>query len=153
MRDGENMQARTNMILASFMAGAAFSNSSLGIVHSIAETLGGFYRLPHGVTNALMLPHVMRFNRSANVKKFAKIAELMGEDTSKLDIDEASETSVVAVRNLMEDVGMPMTLREVGVLREDFPALVELALQVSKTSGNPREASAQQLRQLYETAY
>ncbi len=153
VEDGENMKARANMILASFMAGSAFSNSSLGIVHTMAETLGGFYRIPHGITNTLMLPHVMEFNLSANVEKFAKIAEFMGEDVKGLDVDAASKKSVSAVKELSRDIRLPQTLREVGVKREDIPAMVEMAFKWANESGNPREVSKKQLRELFEKAY
>lgn len=153
VEDGENMEARTNMILASFMAGSAFSNSSLGIVHTMAEALGGFYRISHGITNTLILPHVMDFNLSANVEKFMKIAEFMGEDVKGLDVNKASKKSVSAVKKLSRDIRLPQTLREVGVKREDFPALVEMTFKWANESGNPREVSKKQLRELYEKAY
>jgi alcohol dehydrogenase class IV len=153
VEDGENMEARTNMILASFMAGSAFSNSSLGIVHTMAEALGGFYRISHGITNTLILPHVMDFNLSANVEKFMKIAEFMGEDVKGLDVNKASKKSVSAVKELSRDIRLPQTLREVGVKREDFPALVEMTFKWANESGNPREVSKKQLRELYEKAY
>lgn len=153
VKDGENMEARTNMILASFMAGSAFSNSSLGIVHTMAEAMGGFYRIPHGITNALMLPHVMEFNLTANVEKFAKIAEFMEENVKNLDVNQASKKSVSAVKNLSKDIGLPQTLKEVGVKREDIPALVEIAYKWANESGNPREVSEEQLRELYKKAY
>ncbi|UCE16159.1 MAG: iron-containing alcohol dehydrogenase [Candidatus Bathyarchaeota archaeon] len=153
VKDGENMEARTNMILASFMAGSAFSNSSLGIVHSMSEAFGGFYRIPHGIANALVLPHGMEFNLSTNVEKFAKIAEFMGEDVKNCDMDKASEKSVSAVKELSKAIRLPQTLREMGVKKEDFPALVEIAYKWADDSGNPREVSEEQLRELYEKAY
>jgi len=153
VKDGEYMEARTNMILASFMAGSAFSNSSLGIVHTTAEAMGGFYRISHGVTNALMLPHVMEFNLSANVEKFTKIAELMGENVKNLDVNQASKKSVSAVKFLSKNIGLPQTLREVGVKRGDIPALVKIAYKWANASGNPREVSEEHLRELYEKAY
>jgi 1,3-propanediol dehydrogenase len=153
VEDGENMEARANMILASFMAGSAFSNSSLGIVHEMAEVLGVFYRISHGITNTLILPHVMEFNLSANVEKFTKIAEFMGADVNGLDVNEVSKKSVSAVKELSRDIGLPRTLREVGVKREDIPALVEIIFKWANESGNPREVSKKQLRALYEKAY
>lgn len=153
VKDGENIEARTNMILASFMAGSAFSNSSLGIVHTMAEAMGGFYRIPHGITNALILPQVMEFNLNANQEKFAKIAELMGEDVKNLNVNQASKKSVSAAKELSKNVGLPQALREVGVQRKDIPALVEIACKWANKSGNPREVSEEQLRALYEKAY
>lgn len=153
VKDGENMEARANMLLASFMAGSAFSNSSEGIAHTMAEAMGGFYRIPHGITVALMLPHVMEFNLSANLEKFIKIAEFMGEDVKGLDLNQALKKSVLAVEKLSRDIGLPQTLREVGVKREDIPALVEIAYEWANESGNPREVTEKQLRELYEKAY
>ncbi|MGQ9587810.1 MAG: iron-containing alcohol dehydrogenase [Thermoplasmata archaeon] len=151
--NGGDIEARGNMLLASYMAGIAFSNSSCGIVHTLAEALGGFYRIPHGITNSLMLPSVMEFNSSARQEKFARIAELMGEDVRGLSVQAAAERSVAAVRRLSKDIRLPQTLREVGVRRKDIPALVASAYPWANISGNPREVAEGQLRDLYEKTF
>ncbi len=151
--NGGDIGARGNMLLASYMAGIAFSNSSCGIVHTLAETLGGFYRIPHGVTNSLMLPSVMEFNSSARRDKFARIAELMGEDTRDLSGQVAADRSVAAVRRLSKDIRLPQALREVGVRKSDISALVALAYPWANISGNPREVTKGQLRELYEKTF
>ena len=153
VKRGRDLDARMNMLLASYMAGVAFSNSSLGIVHTLAEAIGGYYRVPHGVTNSLMLPHVMEFNRSARVAKFARIAELMGQRRDMRGVQEQSLRAAQAARRLSKDIGMPQRLREVGVLVKDFPALLEIANKWANLSGNPREVTYEQLEKLYNRAY
>jgi len=151
--DGRNIEARGNMLLASYMAGMAFSNSSCGIVHTLAETLGGFYRIPHGITNSLMLPSVMEFNASSRQEKFSRIAELMGEDINGVDAQAGAERSVDAVRRLAEDVRLPRTLREVGVKKKDISTLASMAFPWANISGNPREVTQDQLMNLYERTF
>ena len=151
--DGGDLGARTNMLIASYMAGLAFSNSSLGIVHTLAEAMGGYYRIPHGVTNALMLPHVMEFNASATPGRFATIARLMGEDTGGATTDTAAEMSWRAVRRLSEEVGLPQTLRQVGVRKEDLPGMIAIADKWANLSGNPRDVKREDIEEIYLRAY
>jgi alcohol dehydrogenase class IV len=148
-KDGKNIEARGNMLLASYMAGIAFSNSSCGIVHTLAETLGGYYRIPHGVTNSLMLPGVMEFNANSRREKFSKIAGLMGEIVENPGTHAGALKSVDAVRRLASDLELPMKLREVGVSRKDIPTLATMAFPWANISGNPRKATLRQLRKLY----
>ena len=151
--DGEDIEARGNMLLASYMAGIAFSNSSCGIVHTLAETIGGFYRIPHGVTNSLMLPGVMEFNASSRLEKFSMIAELMGENIKGTSLQAGARISVDAVRRLAEDIELPRTLREVGVKKKDISRLAAMAFPWANISGNPREVTQDQLRNLYEKTF
>lgn len=151
--DGEDIEARGNMLLASYMAGIAFSNSSCGIVHTLAETIGGFYRIPHGITNSLMLPSVMEFNASSRREKFSRIAELMGEDIKGISLQAGAAKSVDAVRRLAEDIELPRTLREVGVKKKDISTLAAMAFPWANISGNPREVTQDQLRGLYEKTF
>jgi len=151
--DGKNIEARGNMLFASYMAGIAFSNSSCGIVHTLAETLGGFYRIPHGITNSLMLPSVMEFNASSRREKFSRIAELMGEDIKGISLQTGARRSVDAVRRLAEDIELPRTLREVGVKKKDISTLAAMAFPWANISGNPREVTQDQLRDLYEKTF
>jgi len=151
--EGGDLGARTNMLIASYMAGLAFSNSSLGIVHTLAETMGGYYRIPHGVTNALMLPHVMEFNASAVPGRFATIARLMGEDTGGMTTETSAEMSWRAVRRLSEEVGLPQTLRQVGVKKEDLPGMIASADKWANLSGNPRDVKREDIEEIYLRAY
>jgi alcohol dehydrogenase len=152
-KDGKNIEARENMLLASYMAGIAFSNSSCGIVHTLAETLGGYYRIPHGVTNSLMLPGVMEFNANSRRKKFSKIAGLMGEVVENPGLQAGALKSVDAVRRMTRDLGLPRKLREVGVSRKDTPTLAAMALPWANISGNPRRTTLRQLKKLYDEAF
>jgi alcohol dehydrogenase class IV len=151
--EGGDLGARANMLIASYMAGLAFSNSSLGIVHTLAEAMGGYYRIPHGVTNALMLPHVMEFNARATPDRFATIARLMGEDTGGVTTETAAEMSWRAVRSLSEDVGLPQTLRQVGVRKEDLPGMIAIADKWANLSGNPRDVMREDIEEIYLRAY
>ena len=153
VKDGKDTDARANMLLASYMAGAAFNNSSLGIVHTLAEAIGGYYRISHGITNALMLPGVMRFNSRAVVGKLAMVAQLMGEDISGLKKRNAAELAAGSVADLRKRTGLPGRLREVGVRREDFPALLDIADRWANSSGNPRQVTRRQLEKLYEEVF
>ncbi len=150
---GQDIVARSNMLTASFMAGVAFSNSSCGLVHTLAETVGGVYRTPHGVTNALLLPVVMEFNLDACPEKFANVAALMGEDVARLSPDEACRDAVLAVSNLAADIALPRSLREIGVRRDDIPALSREALEWADTSGNPKAITLEQISDLYAAAF
>jgi len=150
---GQDIVARSNMLTASFMAGAAFSNSSCGLVHTLAETVGGFFRTPHGVTNALLLPWVMEFNLDACPEKFANVAALLGENVTRLNPDEACRAAILAVKNLNADIGLPPSLREIGVKRVDIPALSREALVWADTSGNPKAITLEQITHLYEAAF
>ena len=151
--DGDDIEARGQMLLASYMAGIAFSNSSCGIVHTLAETIGGFYRIPHGVTNSLMLPSVMEFNATSRLEKFSSIAEFMGENIKGINLQAGAAKSVDAVRRLQEDVELPRTLREVGVKKKDLSTLAAMAFPWANISGNPREVTQDQLRDLYEKTF
>lgn len=152
-KDGEDIEARSCMLLASYMAGIAFSNSSCGIVHTLAETLGGFYRISHGVANSLMLPRVMKFNLTANHEKFSQIASLMGEDIKKKASRAVASKSVDAVVKLRKELGLPTKMREVGVRKKDIPTLARMAFRWANASGNPRSATLNQLRTIYDDTY
>jgi 1,3-propanediol dehydrogenase len=97
---GSNLKARENMAYASLLAGMAFNNANLGYVHAMAHQLGGLYDMPHGVANAVLLPHVARYNLIANPEKFADIAEFMGENTDGLSTMDAAELAIRAIARL-----------------------------------------------------
>ncbi|WP_000874702.1 iron-containing alcohol dehydrogenase, partial [Acinetobacter baumannii] len=113
--NGENIEARDAMSYAQYLAGMAFNNASLGYVHAMAHQLGGFYNLPHGVCNAILLPHVCEFNLIACPDRYAKIAELMGVNTHGLTVTEAAYAAIDAIRKLSSSIGIPSGLTELGV--------------------------------------
>jgi len=150
---GDDLEARADLLLGSFLAGAAFSNSSCGLVHTLSEALGGFFRTPHGVTNGLLLAPVMEFNRRAAPERFAQLAAGLGVDVTGLTTDEAGRGAVAAVRQLAADIGLSETLRDLGVGRDDLAALADAAAEWAGESGNPREADEAQILALYEEAF
>lgn len=150
---GENLEARENMAYASLLAGMAFNNANLGYVHAMAHQLGGLYDMAHGVANAMLLPHVERYNTISNPKKFADIAEFMGENISGLSVMEAAEKAINAMFRLSEDVGIPKSLKEMGVKQEDFEHMAELALLDGNAFSNPRKGNAKDIINIFKAAY
>lgn len=146
--------AREGMAEAQYIAGMGFSNVGLGIVHSMAHPLGAFYDTPHGVANALLLPYVMEYNAESPARpKYLDIARAMGVDTTGMSVDEGVAAAIGAVRALSLSIGIPQRLHEIGVKREDIPALAVAAFNDVCTGGNPRPTSVEDIAALYETAY
>lgn len=141
------------MALGQYIAGMGFSNVGLGLVHGMAHPLGAFYNMPHGVANAILLPHIMCFNAEYTGEKFRDIARALGEKVEGLSLAEARKAAVEAVFSLNRDVGIPLHLRDVGVLLDDIPALAQAAFDDVCTGGNPREASIVDIVELYHTAW
>lgn len=152
--NGTDKTAREGMAEAQYIAGMGFSNVGLGIVHSMAHPLGAFYDTPHGVANALLLPYVMEYNADSPARpKYLDIARAMGVDTTGMSVDEGVAAAIGAVRALSLSIGIPQRLHEIGVKREDIPALAEAAFNDVCTGGNPRPTSVEEIAALYETAY
>ncbi|WP_027185526.1 iron-containing alcohol dehydrogenase [Desulfovibrio inopinatus] len=156
--NGQDIEAREGMCFAQYLGGMAFNNASLGYVHSMAHQLGGFYNLPHGECNALLLPHVEQFNLIANVDKFAKMAEIMGENTDGLSRRDAAELAIKAIRQLSADVGIPATLVELGkryntnVSADDIPTMTANAQKDICRFTNPRGATDKNIADIYAGA-
>jgi alcohol dehydrogenase len=125
--NGGDMEARDKMCYAQYLAGMAFNNASLGHVHAMAHQLGGFYDLPHGVCNAILLPHVQRFNMIARMDRFADIAVAMGENIEGLSVRSAADVALEAIQTLSQDIGIPLGLAELGVKEEDLKIMAENA--------------------------
>ena len=152
--NGTDTAAREGMADAQYIAGMGFSNVGLGIVHSMAHPLGAFYDTPHGVANALLLPYVMEYNAESPARpKYLDIARAMGVDTMGMSVDEGVAAAIGAVRALSLSIGIPQRLHEIGVKREDIPALAVAAFNDVCTGGNPRPTSVEDIAALYETAY
>ena len=152
--NGTDTAAREGMAEAQYIAGMGFSNVGLGIVHSMAHPLGAFYDTPHGVANALLLPYVMEYNAESPARpKYLDIARAMGVDATGMSVDEGVAAAIGAVRALSLSIGIPQRLHEIGVKREDIPALAVAAFNDVCTGGNPRPTSVEDIAALYETAY
>ena len=133
---------REGMALGQYVTGMAFSNVGLGVVHGMAHPLSAFYDTPHGVANAVLLPYVMAFNAPYTGEKFREIARAMGiRNVDAMSQEEYRQAAIDAVRQLSKDVGIPQTLREIGVKEEDLEALSEAAMADVCTGGNPRPCS------------
>ena len=142
------------MAYAQYIAGMGFSNVGLGIVHSMAHSLGAFFDTPHGIANALLLPHILRFNGQVCPELFRNMGKAFNlEDMDNLSDEEAIETVVDAVTELSKSLKIPQTLREIGIPEEMIPALAQHAINDICTSGNPREVTVDDLINLYKEAY
>jgi len=147
-------QGTEDMALGQYVAGMGFSNVGLGLVHGMAHPLSAFYGTPHGVGNAVLLPHIMAYNADFTGEKFRAIAKAMGVQNAEcLSIEEARMAAVEAVKSLNRDVGIPVTLREVGVKEEDIPKLAKAAFADVCTGGNPRPTSVEDIERLYRAIY
>ncbi|MDU6433010.1 MAG: lactaldehyde reductase [Pantoea sp.] len=145
-----DIEAVEQMALGQYVAGMGFSNVGLGLVHGMAHPLGAFYNVPHGVANAILLPQVMAWNADYTGEKYRHIARAMGvSDVETLSLAQAREAAVAAVKQLCRDVGIPASLRDVGLKPEDVPALAQAALEDVCTGGNPREATLEAIKALY----
>jgi len=152
---GKSLEARQGMFAGCFFAGMALAEAGVGLVHALAHTLGGRCGIPHGVANALFLPYVMEFNRIGCREKFAQIAELMGEDTAGLSLDEASRRGIEAVRELGEDLNIPQNLRALGIKEEQLEEIAQACMETQGRllANNPRYVSLEDVRKVLHQAY
>ena len=148
-----DIEARDGMATAQYIAGMAFSNVGLGLVHGMAHPLGAYYDIPHGVANALLLPFVMEYNKEAAKAKYRTIAEAMGVDTSAMDDDQAAQAAVDAVKALAVKVRIPQHLSELGVPESGLPTLAQAAFNDVCTPGNPRKAVVEEILEVYKKAF
>ncbi|WP_108652085.1 L-threonine dehydrogenase [Dongshaea marina] len=149
---GDDIVAREQMAYAEFLAGMAFNNAGLGYVHALAHQLGGIYDLPHGVCNAILLPHVQQFNLQVSASRLSKIAQLMGIDTQGMSEQQGADAALEAIRQLGREIGIPVGLKELGVRSDDLSRLADNALNDVCGLTNPRQASHQQLVNIYQSA-
>ena len=149
---GDNLQAREQMAYAQFLAGMAFNNASLGYVHAMAHQLGGFYDLPHGVCNALLLPHVEAFNVQTSAARLADVAGAMGVAVDKAQPEAGAQACLAAIRQLALDIGIPASLSELGVQEKDIPLLAANALKDACGLTNPRRASQADIEGIFRGA-
>jgi alcohol dehydrogenase len=150
--DGQNLEARANMAIAALLAGAAFANGGLGVVHGIAQALGGLHHTAHGIANGVILPYAMRRNCVGNLKKFKDIAVALGERTDGLGERDAALASVRAVRALLSDIQAPATLKEIGIGREDFGPVIEGTMGFRLLAINPCKLSERDVEGILEEA-
>lgn len=151
--NGKDLEAREGMALGATLAGMAFSNVGVAVVHALEYPLGAAIHCSHGAGNGLLLPYVMRFNLSARVPHFARIAELLGEDLPGVPQDELAERSIAAVEDLKRDIGIPERLSDLGVKPEQLAGWAEKAFAVKRILRvNPRPVTQQDLEEIFRSA-
>ncbi len=147
--DPTNPVGRHGMAVAQYVAGMAFSNVGLGVVHGMAHPMGSLFDIPHGVANALLLPTVMEFNKPVCVDKYVEIAKAMDAYKEGMTKAEAAQAACDAVRALAIEVGIPQHLSEIGIKEEDIDALADQAIADVCTPGNPRQVTRADIVELY----
>jgi alcohol dehydrogenase len=150
--NGANLDARDKMAYAEYLAGMAFNNASLGYVHAMAHQLGGFYNLPHGVCNAILLPFVCEFNAIAAAKRLGDVAVALGEQIDGLAPIDAAAKGIAAIRKLSRSIGIPAGLKDLGVKEADLPTMAENAKKDACQLTNPRTATLQQVVEIFKAA-
>ena len=152
-KDPSNENFRDSMMMASLMAGLAFSNASLGLIHAMAHSLGGAKDLPHGECNALLLEKVVRFNFAAASRKYTHLAGAMGLKSTGRDASETAAALADRISSLRRSLGINQRLKEMGVASTDIPQLAEYASKDPCLATNPREASPEEIASVYEEIY
>lgn len=148
--DPKNPVGREGMALAQYVAGMAFSNVGLGVVHGMAHPMGSLHNIPHGVANALLLPTIMEFNAPVCREKYVEIAKAMGAYKEGMTQIEAAQAACDAVRALAVEVGIPQHLSEIGIYEKDIDALADQAIADVCTPGNPRKVTRVDIVELYK---
>jgi alcohol dehydrogenase class IV len=152
--DGKDLEAREGMALAATLAGLAFSNVGVALVHALEYPVGGATHCAHGAGNGLLLPFVMRFNLPARRKEFAAVARLLGENVTGLGEQQAAEQAVAAVERLRADVGIPLRLRDLGVRPEQLRPFAEKACSVKRILRvNPRPVTVDDAESILKAAF
>lgn len=150
----QDLEAREAMSLGAMLAGLAFSNVGVALVHALEYPVGGATHCSHGAGNGMLLPYVMRYNLPGREREFARIAQLLGEDTAGLTDSQAAERAVVAIERLNQKIGIPARLRDLGAKREQIPEFATKALGITRLIRvNPRVPTVREMVELLETAY
>lgn len=152
--NGNNLQARSSMLLGSLLGGKALATAGVGLVHAMAYPLGGMFNIAHGLANAVLLPYVVNYNVIGAPDKYAAAAEIMGYDTEGLNPREAAETVVEAIFTMNGDVAIPTSLAALDIPREQIPEMARIALTVTRpVENNPRKPDLEDVIRIYETAF
>lgn len=152
--NGDNIEARSGMLMGSLLGGKALATAGVGLVHAMAYPMGGMFAIPHGLANATLLPYVVEFNLIGNLEKFANIAAVMGEDTDDLTLREAASLCVDALFELNNDIGIPPNLEALNIPFDKIEEMAEIALTVTRpVENNPRKPSLEDVIHVYTQAY
>jgi len=156
--DGNDLEARTEMLIGAYLAGSALSHVSMALHHGLCHILGGTAGVPHGFANSIMLPHALRFNIDATAPQLALAAQAMGVErntsTSLMGDEGLAEEAVERIYTFIDQMNLPQHLRSVGVKETDIPNLAELALQSRAVQSNPKAiTNAQQIEGILRAAW
>ncbi|HII4417631.1 L-threonine dehydrogenase [Clostridium perfringens] len=150
VENGQDVEARDMMAYAEYLAGMAFNNASLGYVHAMAHQLGGFYNLPHGVCNAILLPHVQEYNKATSASRLAKIAKIMGGNIEGLTDEQGADLCIDMIKSLSQTIGIPEGLGVLGVKESDFETLATNALNDACSLTNPRKGNLEEVIAIFK---
>lgn len=154
VKDGRNVRARSDMLLGAMLAGQAFANSPVAAVHALAYPIGGIFHVPHGLSNALVLPHVMRFNAELCSESYAVLATDAFPDLASTPADQRPRQFIDRLEALSADLGLEQTLREVGVTESDLSVLAADAMKQTRLLvNNPREVTEADALAIYRAAF
>jgi alcohol dehydrogenase class IV len=154
VNDGANKDARNSMAEGALLAGIAFGNSGVAAVHALAYPLGARFHVSHGVANGLLLPYVMECNLSADLNRYAYIAEILGEQTKGLAPLKGATLGVKAIKQLIQDIGIPYRLRDLGVPREALEGMAVATMDVTRLlANNPKVLTLDDIRGIWQNAW
>lgn len=154
VHDGNNREARSNMLLGSMLAGQAFANSSVGAVHALAYPIGGIFHVPHGLSNALVLPEVMKFNSDVCAKDYALLACDLFPELEKLTEAERVKQFITNISKMNAELGLETRLRQVGISEEDLPRLTADGIKQQRILvNNPKQMSEADIFKIYQATY
>jgi alcohol dehydrogenase len=152
--NGDNLAARSAMIMGSLLGGKALATAGVGLVHAMAYPMGGMFGIAHGLANAVLLPYVIEYNLIGNLEKFATLAAVLGKKTDDLTTREAAERCVEALFELNADVGIPPTLQDLDIPDDQIPEMARIALTVTRpVENNPRKPTLDDVIHIYQMAY
>lgn len=152
--NGDDLEARSDMALASVYGGMCLGPVNTAAVHALAYPLGGTFNVPHGVANSLLLPYVMEFNLISNLKKYKNIAAALGEPVEGLPLREAAERAVKAVRELSQDVGIVTRMNSLDIPQDSIEEMASAAMKVTRLlNNNPRTVREEDVRNIYSRAW
>lgn len=157
VEQGDDLEARSQMLIAANMAGIAFDHAMVGIVHAMSHAAGGVAGVPHGLANHIFLPFGMEYNKKVSARRYAGIARRFGIETAGMDPEEAAQAAIDYVRQIRRDLkkscGLPDRLREAGIRGDQLEAIAELAMEDGTTYFNPREVTLEGLREKIQEAF
>ncbi|MBA7619947.1 Long-chain-alcohol dehydrogenase 1 [subsurface metagenome] len=154
VKNGSDKEARNRMSEGALMAGIAFGNSGVAAVHALAYPLGSRFHVPHGVANGVLLPYVTECNLSANLPRYAIVAQMLGVKTQGLSLQKAAEKGVEAIKALAADIGIPLHLRDLGVPREALEEMAVATMEVTRLlANNPKKLTLDDVRHIWQNAW